>query len=429
LAAMAHCQKRDVAGRATLTPHGNSEEWPIDLGTLADLRTGGALGRVYIGFEASNQWTHFGFGNPESSQSDLLLTHISHPHPQVSAAHPTTRSLDGHSTLSPRSDVVQLGEVSLESPNFDLSRQDQTTWWDEKSKRQIAVELDGFLIRSMQPPGLTAIPPNPEIQGVIQRLLSTLTYMRASRKRPLRTYEDGSGQFQKLGYEGEWTPTVLLENEATKVHTFSPPPVPTSGKDGSVMLKATWVESEKPLVEGVSHWLRYLDLANAVKISRPHGDKRGVEVCIQATGTPFHNITEVGYGISQVLPILTAGLLQAPDSLLIVDLPEAHLHPLPQARLADFFCAMVMAGRNILIETHSEVFFHWLRLRAELSADLADKIAVYFLNRPVNACCSKPLAVGLTGNAQLRWPIGFFEEAWNIEASIRLVRDARGFHS
>jgi predicted ATPase len=147
---------------------------------------------------------------------------------------------------------------------------------------------------------------------------------------------------------------------------------------------------------------------------------------VRPPGQEARDIADVGFGVSQVLPVLAAGLLQPPGSLFVVDLPEAHLHPWPQARLADFFCNMALSGRSALIETHSEMFFHWLRLRAEMNHELLAMIAVYFLDEPKNGECSLPRLVGLTSKEQLRWPTGFLGEAWNAEKHIKVLRQARG---
>ena len=118
--------------------------------------------------------------------------------------------------------------------------------------------------------------------------------------------------------------------------------------------------------------------------------------------------------------------MQADDSLFIVDLPEAHLHPRPQAELADFFCSLAMSKRSVIVETHSEMFFHRLRLWAALSQELADRIAVYFVDPPgPDNLCREPRRVGLEFQDELKWPSKFLQEAWEVEAQIKAVREAQ----
>jgi len=137
-------------------------------------------------------------------------------------------------------------------------------------------------------------------------------------------------------------------------------------------------------------------------------------------------LVEVGFGNSQVLPVLTAGLLQPEGSLFVVDLPEAHLHPRPQADLADFFCSLALSGRFSLVETHSEIFFDRLRLRAEMDDDLKNKIAVYFIDKPGDdGLCRQLRPVGLGLDEQFEWPAGFFQEALLNEEQIEAVRQSK----
>jgi predicted ATPase len=108
-----------------------------------------------------------------------------------------------------------------------------------------------------------------------------------------------------------------------------------------------------------------------------------------------------------------------------VDLPEAHLHPQPQSDLADFFCSLALSGRKCLVETHSEMFFHRLRLRAALHPELMDQIAVYFVDQPREGSCCRPRPIGLGYDDELTWPVGFFQEGWESETKINAVRQSR----
>jgi len=73
------------------------------------------------------------------------------------------------------------------------------------------------------------------------------------------------------------------------------------------------------------------------------------------------NLTDMGYGASQVLPVLIQAVLAQPGDTLIVEQPELHLHPRAQVDLTDLFIVMARQGTNFLIETHSEHLL--LRLR------------------------------------------------------------------
>jgi predicted ATPase len=82
------------------------------------------------------------------------------------------------------------------------------------------------------------------------------------------------------------------------------------------------------------------------------------------------NVADVGYGISQVLPVIVQGLLMRPGSVYMVQQPELHLHPDAQAGLADFFLYLAANGIRVVIETHSEYLL--IRIRRRLAEGKLD---------------------------------------------------------
>jgi predicted ATPase len=205
-----------------------------------------------------------------------------------------------------------------------------------------------------------------------------------------------------------------------------PPLIPASVEEATKNLDPRWPDWQGKVVEGLGVWLRQLALAESVASVRSAArEKYPVQLRIKLRDQEPRDITEIGFGLSQILPVLTAGLMQPQGSLLVVDLPEAHLHPWPQARLADFFCSMALSGRFALVETHSEMFFHRLRLWAALNQSLVEKIAVYFVDEPHGGECSQPREIGLSSGEQIRWPSGFLGEAWDTEKRIGIIREAR----
>jgi hypothetical protein len=68
------------------------------------------------------------------------------------------------------------------------------------------------------------------------------------------------------------------------------------------------------------------------------------------------------------------------------------------------------------------MFFHRLRLRAAMHPELLEKIAVYFIDQPMDGSCNAPRPVGLRYEDELHWPRGFLQEAWETETQIQAVR-------
>ena len=106
-------------------------------------------------------------------------------------------------------------------------------------------------------------------------------------------------------------------------------------------------------------------------------------------GQKLHSLSEVGVGVSQVLPILVMGLLSPMYTLLIIEQPELHLHPSVQARLGDFFVGLSKCKKQCLIETHSENLISQLRYHIVRSGgqDKSDCI-IYFVDQDEK--CTSP---------------------------------------
>ncbi len=84
------------------------------------------------------------------------------------------------------------------------------------------------------------------------------------------------------------------------------------------------------------------------------------------------NIKHVGFGISQLLPIIVQGLVMQKDGLLIVEQPEIHLHPKIQSLLYDFLYSLTLDGKKVIVETHSSHFI--TRLRRRIVEDESDEM-------------------------------------------------------
>jgi hypothetical protein len=123
---------------------------------------------------------------------------------------------------------------------------------------------------------------------------------------------------------------------------------------------------QRPLHRAVSFWIKHLQLAQSLDVKDLAKRLNLFEVDIRGArrGTKA-NLTDVGFGISQVLPVIVQGLLMRRGGIYLVQQPEIHLHPDAQARLADFFMYLASQGVITVVETHSEYLL--LRLRRRLA--------------------------------------------------------------
>ena len=95
------------------------------------------------------------------------------------------------------------------------------------------------------------------------------------------------------------------------------------------------------------------------------------------------NLIDVGYGVSQALPVLAEILRPDSPQMLLFQQPEVHLHPSAQAALGSLFCSTAAAGRQLIVETHSEYIMDRIRMDLrDRKTDLTpDDVSILFFER------------------------------------------------
>ncbi len=172
------------------------------------------------------------------------------------------------------------------------------------------------------------------------------------------------------------------------------------------------------LVSAVRDWLEYLGIAS--KVATEDKGKLGHELTIATSGgDQLHDLTHVGVGVSQALPIVVLSLLADTGSTLIFEQPELHLHPRVQTRLADFFMSLTFAGKQCVVETHSEYLVSRLRYLSAVANDvpISQLIKIYFVEKPAEQSIYREVKMNESGVIQ-NWPDGFFDETERNSAAI-----------
>ena len=98
---------------------------------------------------------------------------------------------------------------------------------------------------------------------------------------------------------------------------------------------------------------------------------------------PRRNLMDAGFGVSQVLPVLAALSCADAPVILLLQQPELHLHPSAQAALGSLFCRTAEAGRQLIVETHSEYIIDRVRMdiRDRRTALKPDDVSILFFER------------------------------------------------
>jgi predicted ATPase len=153
------------------------------------------------------------------------------------------------------------------------------------------------------------------------------------------------------------------------------------------------------------------NLGSAVKI-KPIGRYSGFfQVIITNPKSKIDaTINDVGFGVSQVLPLIVEGFYSGFQSTLLIEQPEIHLHPKVQSDMADLFIEFIKDGRKLIVETHSEHLISRLARRiAEGDGFRKEDLAIYYFTTGENGTVVDQIRVNDLGQFE-NWPQGFFEE-------------------
>lgn len=136
-------------------------------------------------------------------------------------------------------------------------------------------------------------------------------------------------------------------------------------------------------------------------------------------------LTDVGFGISQALPILVQAYLSPKNSITIIEQPEIHLHPKMQAWLTDALISIALDGnKNFIIETHSDALVRRIRLRIvdQNCALSEDDVGIYHLERDRNDNTSILKKIAITADGDVQWPSEFMDVEINDTLLIQKLK-------
>jgi predicted ATPase len=142
------------------------------------------------------------------------------------------------------------------------------------------------------------------------------------------------------------------------------------------------------------------------------------------TGEEWTKPTNMGFGVSYALPVIVAGLTAAPDALLLVENPEAHLHPAGQSQMGVFLASMAGAGVQVLVETHSDHVLNGIRRAiGELGVLGAERAIVHQFD--ISESSDHRSLSFSPGGGLSDWPPGFFDQYQMDVAALTRIRRRR----
>ncbi len=218
-----------------------------------------------------------------------------------------------------------------------------------------------------------------------QRLMTNIFYIGPIRKEPLVIYIGGSEKPREVGILGEDT------------------------------LQALWVgrydKQQREIKSKVDFWMKEFDIAKSTKLRQYGRSLFQYYLTDWHTGTQVRLI-DVGFGASQLLPLIVQSYLAPRNTLIVAEQPEIHLHPKAQATLADMMIDSILRqDKKIVVETHSEHLLMRLLTRIAQGAINNTDLAIYYCDPTDSGTQVIPVSIDEKGRIDSSvLPRGFFEE-------------------
>lgn len=288
-----------------------------------------------------------------------------------------------------RSESITVGDVMGVRIGDALNLVNQNP--EEISEGAFAVQLDQrtviFNVNKNNPA---------DLQSDVARKSKGLSiqYLNAERMGPRMTYEAGGDL--KIAMDGS-NASFIMERMDYENCTIPPMMIP----EGTVPKFSKVVEV----------WMRLIfDNSIRFNVKRiPEKGEVGLEIGGQYTES-YVLPTLTGFGISYELSIVVAGLLATTEknSVLIVENPEAHLHPSGQSNIAKFLAKVAEAGVQVIVETHSEHVVDGARLQLAID-EQTSKLTINYFDSGVDQPVLRSIQTTERGEL-LDWPRGFMDQ-------------------
>ena len=232
-----------------------------------------------------------------------------------------------------------------------------------------------------------------ELELEFEKMLRGIYYLGPLRDYPRREYTWAGGDPADMGRRGEYAVAAIL-----------------AAREKGEKISRGKGRAKFTLEQYVAHWLRELKLIEEFRVEEIKKGTNLYRVYVRRSpGSSEVLITDVGFGVSQILPVLVLCYYAPEGSTILFEQPEIHLHPSVQRGLADVFIDAINVRKiQIIVESHSEDFLRRLQRRVAEAKDLTENdAAIYFCDIEGGEGRLIPLELDTYGNL-LAWPKDFF---------------------
>jgi predicted ATPase len=254
---------------------------------------------------------------------------------------------------------------------------------------------------------------------------SDFQYLQADRIVPRTLYPQAPQSARDAGFlgpRGEYTADFLTTAASRPVSKARSFPRTGLGVKEDLLEKVAPTEA---LLDQVAGWLQQLSPGTRLSATALSGTD---EVLLQysyagrlkeVTTKPYRP-TNVGFGLTYSLPIVVACLAAPEGALLLLENPEAHLHPQGQAALGELIARCANDGIQIIVETHSDHLLNGVRLAVKKGLIANADVVLHFFSRSVETGEAFVQSPAILENGRLsNWPDGFFDQ-WDKDVDALL---------
>lgn len=260
-------------------------------------------------------------------------------------------------------------------------------------------------------PIISQEPESLEIYESISVFNENFHYLQAERIGPRSSFKMSNfqvAQLKSLGTQGEYTGHFLSINERIKICNIklSHPNV----KQDEDNLGVTTPSLD--LIDQVEAWLGEISPGIRLRLD-PKPDLDLMSIRYQYGDSDRYRSTNVGFGITYSLPIIVAILSSKPGALIIIENPEAHLHPQGQAKMGELLALAASCGIQIVVETHSDHVLNGIRVAVHSKRIAPDDVQLYYFQRANKSqqYIIETISLKIDRNGRIdRWPDGFFDQ-------------------
>lgn len=239
--------------------------------------------------------------------------------------------------------------------------------------------------------------------GFLDHTFATYRYIGPLREEPSRRYiyED---EVIEIGLKGENAAYICLTDYDKKIgdcYLFD--------DDNNSFYKAP---ATIKLGEALTNWLETMSINGFVP--EPSNEIVYLNLKSASSKNTLVNIADVGFGVSQVLPILLEGLRMPKGHTLVLEQPEIHLHPKLQMQMADYLISLALSKKRVIVETHSDHIVNRLvrRIVEDTQYNYNELISIYFITPTSKGSKCEKVNID-PEKGIINWPEEFFDQTAN----------------